>query len=441
MDKKVESIYTSVFPNGVSIIYEKSVNKAPISSIQVYCKTGSADEPNNLRGVAHTIEHMCFKGTKTHPNANSIFNVSIGSEFNAYTDKMLTCYYMQCINKNLDSCIQILSDIIFYSFFHKDHYAKERDVVKEENIKDSDELDIIISEETEALVFCDMPYQYPIDTLKYHESNTSLPLKSVVEYYKKHYIPENIVVSIHSSLSKNTVLSYLHKSYFASQPSTTLGKMRMVSKINEKQKKVPKVKKIPKAFKIIKKNSATTYISLGFRTCSYASQDKYSLELFKTILSGGMSSYLFTLLREKNGLTYSSYVDTNYFDSVGSFIIYAEVDKHKVIKNGDLGEVGRQGVLPLLIDTVSHFYKNGITKKQLEDAKSITEESMTREEQDMDVKPQHNALEYILSGRITPYSELFERKYKPITVNEVNRVIRAYFELDDVNICIVGGLS
>ena len=241
MDRKAPSIYTSKLSNGLSIIYEKSINKASISSIHVYCKTGSSTEPNNLRGVAHTIEHMCFKGTRNHPNASSIFNVSIGSEFNAYTDKMLTCYYMQCLNKNLDSCICILSDVIFHSFFHKDHYAKERDVVREENIKNSDDLDVIINEESEALVFQNTPYQYPVDTLRYHKSGTSLPLKSVFEYYKKHYIPENIIVSIHSSLSKNTVLSYLHKSYFASTKETKVSLKLPLCKFDEMRE--PKVRK------------------------------------------------------------------------------------------------------------------------------------------------------------------------------------------------------
>jgi predicted Zn-dependent peptidase len=420
------------FPNGFTIIYEKSKSKTLISSIQVYCKTGSANEPDHLRGVAHMIEHMCFKGTKNHPNANSIFNVSIGSDFNAYTDKMLTCYYMQCLNKNLNSCIGILSDIMLNSFFHKEHYAKEKSVVEEENIKNSDELDVIINEEMEAFIFKNTPYQYPIDTLKYHHSKSSLPLKSVVEYYKRHYVPENMVVSIYSCLSLQTILSYLKKTDF-----NTGNRISFLS-LNIGNLQFPRRPSLSlntgKRILVIKKNTATTYISLGFKTCEYTSPDKYSLEVFNTILSGGMNSYLFTLLREKNGLTYSSYVDTNYFDSVGSFAIYAEVDKHKVMKNGTLGK----GVLPLLVDTISHFHKNGITKKQLENAKKIIEESMIRDLQDMDTKPQYNAIEYILSGEIIPYDVLFERKYKNISVSTVNNVVRKYFVESNMKICIVG---
>jgi len=414
------------FPNGLKIIYEKSINKIPITVIQVYCKIGSIYEPNDLRGVSHMIEHMCFKGTKKHPTANSIFEVSIGSDFNAYTEKMITCYFMKCLDKNLHNCIQILSDIMFHSFFHTGDYENEKSVVKEENIKNADELDSIVNEEIEKLIFKNTPFQFPIDTLDYHKSNHSLPLKSVYEYYKKHYIPQNFIISIHSSIPFQSVVSILKNSFFFKEKNPPNYVFPSLSENS--------VQTVP-SIKLVLKESITTYISIGFLTCPYSSNDKYFLEIFETILSGGMNSYLFTILRDKNGLTYSSDVDTNFFNTIGSFSIYTEVDQNKVIHNGK-----KKGVLPIIIDTIRHFVKNGITKKQLDHAKNIIHENIIRSLEDTGTKAEHNALEFILRGGtfIIPYDSLFDTVYKNATIDNVNSVIRKYFTYSNMSVCLVG---
>jgi predicted Zn-dependent peptidase len=418
-----------IFPNGLNVLYEKSNNKIPISALQVYCKLGSVHEPDDLRGVSHAMEHMCFKGTPLHPTANSIFNVSIGSEFNAYTNKILTCYYMKCLDENIPQCIDILSDITFHSFFHKNDYEKEINVVKEENIKNADDLETIANEELETLMFKGTPFEYSIDTLDYHQSAQSLPLKKVVEYYKEHYIPVNIVVSIYSSVPFDTVRACLKKSFFYREKSPRDSRPLTYPRITPRPSTQTQYKLVNKP------ETITTYISLGFLTCSYSSDEQYYLDLFSTILAGNMDSYIFTLLRDKNGLTYTSDTDTNYFHSTGSFAVYAEEDQTKIIHNGS-----RKGVLPLLIDVFRHFRKNGITAKQLTNAKKIIHENRIRDLQDINTKAEHNAFECILQeGRESiPYDSLFDVKYKNITIENVNRVIHKYFTASNMSVCLVG---
>lgn len=426
------------FPNGLTLIYEKSKHKLPLSVIEVYCNIGSIDEPPDLKGVAHLIEHMVFKGTKSHPTASSIFEVSIGSDFNAYTDKTLTCYYMKCLDNNLGKCLNILSDMMFHSFFHKIDFKKERDVVKEENIKNADDLESILNEEIESLIFKNTEYDLPIDTLSYHGKN-ALPLKRVYDYYKTHYVPSNIVISIYSNVLYSTVMSYLQKSYFFSEPNSKQPNSKQPNGKQPNKKRffqsLLNVSAEKPSFKQIKKDSLTTYIAIGFKTCSYDNEDRYALEIFETVLSGGMNSYMFTLLRDKNGLTYTSGVDTNFYNTIGSFTLYAEVDKRKVMKNGE-----KKGVLPLMIQMIRYFVKHGITKKQLTDAKTILMEEHIRSLEDTETVAEHNGLEYLLKSNslIVPYDQVFRMKYKPITVEQINVVIRRYFTDKQMNICLVG---
>ena len=88
------TVRTFTFPNGVRLVHERSLSSKHTSNIQVFCDVGSIHEPENLRGAAHFIEHMCFKGTHSHMKAHNLlvqYN-KIGASFNAYTEKRYTTY-------------------------------------------------------------------------------------------------------------------------------------------------------------------------------------------------------------------------------------------------------------------------------------------------------------------------------------------------------------
>jgi predicted Zn-dependent peptidase len=133
---------TKTYQNGFRIVYEKPViPSSNIASIQLFCNIGSIHEPEESRGSAHFIEHMCFKGTKhlkTAKEVNLIFDKT-GSQSNAYTDRRYTCYYADTDKANARLCISTLADMLLNSVFDKTEYMKERNVVREEMVKDADE--------------------------------------------------------------------------------------------------------------------------------------------------------------------------------------------------------------------------------------------------------------------------------------------------------------
>ena len=137
---------TKTYKNGFRIVYEKtSVPSSNITSLQVFCNIGSIHEPDESRGSAHFIEHMCFKGTKNFKNAkevNQLFDET-GSQSNAYTDRRYTCYYADTDKANARRCISVFADMLLNSVFDKTEYMKERDVVREEMVKDADDYELI----------------------------------------------------------------------------------------------------------------------------------------------------------------------------------------------------------------------------------------------------------------------------------------------------------
>ena len=137
-----------------------------------------------------------------------------------------------------------------------------------------------------------------------------------------------------------------------------------------------------------------------------------------------MSSRLFSLLREENGLTYTSSVYTNYHKVYGDITIYAETEKSKVLQNGR-----KLGVLPLIISELKHLLKNGITKKEIEMAKQYKKGALKIASEDIDNLTGHNGENYLIhpTEEVVPFKYLYEKHYKNITVSDINKMIQKYF--------------
>jgi predicted Zn-dependent peptidase len=185
-------------------------------------------------------------------------------------------------------------------------------------------------------------------------------------------------------------------------------------------------------YNIQKQNEITTgHIAIGFRT-NYC--DKYALGLLKVILSGPMSSRLFMLLREENGLTYTSYASEDYHDLLGEFVFYAETDSTKIMRNGS-----KMGVLPLIIKLINELIKHGITGDELKLAKKYLKGDMELDLEDNANLALYNGEKLLVypSEKIVPYSKIYDTFYKNITKKDIETVIKKYFKKTNMNVCIV----
>jgi len=207
------------FDNGFRIVHENPQSNLPITSIQLFCDYGSVYEKDGLRGAAHFIEHMCFKGTQKIPNGKEIFIEynKIGAYFNANTEKRYTRYIITCEDDYFNNCIFILSDMLMNSTFNKKEFEKERKVVVEENIRNEDDASDIISDNINKMLYNGSSYADAIDTLSFHNSKT-LKYEDVVEAYKMFYLPNRMVLSIVSNISFNKINEALKRTYFYKAP-------------------------------------------------------------------------------------------------------------------------------------------------------------------------------------------------------------------------------
>ena len=140
--RSVESIK---LPNGLTIIYENPETNIDITSIYCFCKLGSINEDDSTRGASHFIEHMCFQGTKKFKKPEQISHIydKYGAYFNAFTENEQTCYTIKCPDEYLYPCIDVLSELMFYSTFSKNEYKKELQVVIQESVNSSENYESI----------------------------------------------------------------------------------------------------------------------------------------------------------------------------------------------------------------------------------------------------------------------------------------------------------
>ncbi len=419
---------TYIFPNKFKMIYEPVGHSIPLTSIFIYIKFGSIHETKpEYKGIAHFIEHMCFKGTKSLNPIEIVHTYDeIGAFLNAETSKQYTCYKIRCGNEHVAHSIQVLSDIIMNSVFKSHEMDLERHVVFEEVLRSDHDPYTQIDDTIYKNLYAGSPYSDPIDTISYHKNPHSLKTSDVLEMYHRFYQPQNMGISIVSNLSFESVKKMIRSSAFMK---------KLVDNHVSYVTLVPSIITPTRYILNHKKGVQATNISVSFRTCPYGHKDMYALFLLKNIIGGYMSSRHFMTLREKWGLTYTSKCNIAHHSSSGHFEFYTMSAPNNVISRNK-----NPGVLSLIFDIIDDLIVKGITEKELHTAKGNFKGKFILGLEESQIKCIHNGIEFILYDKpeIIPYEKMFEKLYEPVTKKEINELVRRYFRPDNMLVCLVG---
>jgi predicted Zn-dependent peptidase len=425
------TIKTHIFPNGFRLVYEKSKNVLPISSVNIFCDVGSVHESSHLRGASHLIEHMCFKGTRQLKNSKDIFVQydKIGAYFNAYTSKRYTCYVVKCDSCYIENSIEIISDMLLNSTFIKKEFFKEHNVVIEENIKNQNDPVDSIFMESEKLLYNGSSLMYPIDDLSYHtnKKETILSYEDVIQFYHQYYVPENMLISVVSELSFETIIAIINKTFFVKN------KMRIQDELKRVVYDLIPQKNIVYSLKK-KKGVENILITIAFRTCSINHPDKYKLIFLKNCISQLMSGRFFLILREKYGLIYSCKIEIDNYDETGGMTIFTQTDSKKIL--------GTHGLIPMFVYLLNDLIKNGITEEELHITKGYMRGNMIIDMENINDISNYNGSEILLAKKdkntVVPMDKIYDKYYKNISRDDIHQVIRTFFTRERMNVCLLG---
>jgi predicted Zn-dependent peptidase len=433
----MSNIKHTILENGLKVIYEKPESLIPISSVQVFCNIGNIHVPPELNGIVHFIEHMCFKGTMEHPDFNKIIlkYKQFGAEWNGYTTSRSTCYVMKCQDLTLEKCVKYMSEGIMDSKFDEKKFRNEEKVVIEENVKNSDNPSYISDKISTEMLYENTAFESIADDISYHKKLFDYHV--VLDFYKRTYIPSNMIVSVTSNIPFPKILAMIKK--------TLLNRH-----INKKEKQILSLHSqmlpyllTPPAihgvkYKIFKMNKLNTiYLNIGFQTCNqYNMKDKYILNLLSNILCNSTASRLAIILRQKYGLVYGISSNTNYTEGGGDFTITSQFNSYSLIHKG------KPSVLPIIIKELNHILESGVTQSEINLSKHNIRGHLLLELENIDTQTSYNGLMYLLFDqprKIVSYSKIYQTYYEDITKAQVNACIRKYFSLRRMCVAIVGG--
>lgn len=430
-------IENHTFDNGLRLIYQKNPTTIPLTSMQIFCNVGSAFEVDKHRGMAHMVEHMVFKGTskKLPKEIFELFD-RIGAEFNAYTSKRLTCYTIKCDSAYIKKCIPVMGDMLFKSTFPKKEYMKEKEVVREENVKDKNDESRVNYQHFCEIAYDGSSFVHPVDTLEYHDSKNEWTLEKVVEWYKHYYQPQHMVVSIVSSLSCSMILRLLKKSDFVKATQ------KIVPEVKGLRFPMGNLKESCKQYVVCNKKEgmSNTHLIVGFPSYSCHDADRFKMILLQQLLNG-MSGRLFMLLREETPLTYRCYTETENEEFGGYFACVVECSNDNLFsyKDPDNKKRIKKGVMPVLVGMLRKLCQNGVSAKELEFAKTQIRNSNMMQYEDIDHFCDHNGRFALIfnNKEFVSFDQVYDAYFKDISVKQMNACIREVFLPDKMIVTLL----
>ena len=299
--------------NGLRVVFSP-VPHARSVSVSVYLTTGARNEQPHEAGIAHFVEHLCFKGTQRRPRPQDVaIEVdALGGGANAATDREFTVYYARVTPEHVERAVDLLADMVRNSLFRTEEIERERGVILEELAAVEDAPDEHVGIVLDGLLWPEQAHGRDVGGTA--ETVRAIAPERLIEFYRQQYVADAAVVSIAGALDEDAVMPLVRAAFGDWEPGAAVGWARSQDE--------PRGARV----RTIAKQTEQAHVAFGFRALSAVDEDRYALELLSTVLGEGMSSRLFTRLREELGLCYDIHSFAGHLRDAGSFGVYTGVD-------------------------------------------------------------------------------------------------------------------
>tara|TARA_B100000686_G_C16751634_1_gene952877 strand:- start:436 stop:1689 length:1254 start_codon:yes stop_codon:yes gene_type:complete len=355
-------------------------------SMGIWNFVGGRNETESINGVAHLLEHMAFKGTKTRSAleiAETIENV--GGDINAYTSKEITAYYVKLIAEDLLLGVSILTDILQNSTFAKEELDRERGVILQEIGMYLDSPDEMIFDYWQEKAFPNQPIGRSI--LGKEEIIKNISREEVKNFMSSHYNPNKMIISAAGKINHDDFVESIKKSCTNLPQGDKDNRDKATYKAGEYREK---------------KQLEQIHLLLGFEGIDYHHKDYYSLLIYSSLLGGGMSSRLFQEIREKRGLVYGISSFSSSYSDTGIFGIYSGT-----------GDSHIQELIPVLCEQLNQT-PNSIEEKEINRGKAQLKASLMIGRESAFRRCESAARQLLVFNRVIEPSEIINK------INEVN---------------------
>ncbi len=306
-----------ILANGLRLVTVPMVDN-PSVTVLVMVETGSKYETKDINGLSHFLEHMVFKGTPKRPNAGAISKEldSIGAHYNAFTGQEYTGYYAKSDARHLDIVIDVVSDMYLNPLFESSEIEKEKGVIIEELRMYNDLPQQHVHEILAELMFEGQPAGWPV--IGTEETIKSFTKEHFVAYRKDHYVSQATTVVVSGKINEAEVIEKIEKAFGAMSSSPMKNKLA-----------VTEAQTTP-SIRTLFKDTDQTHLVIALRTFDIFDKRIPTMRVLSAILGGGMSSRLFSKMRDQLGICYYVRASHNPSTDHGDFTISAGVDNSRV---------------------------------------------------------------------------------------------------------------
>ncbi|MDE1975035.1 MAG: insulinase family protein [Patescibacteria group bacterium] len=386
----------------------------PSVTVLVMVEAGSKYETKAESGMSHFLEHMVFKGTPKRPKASDISREldSIGAQYNAFTAQEFTGYYAKADARHLDIILDVISDLYQNPLFDEKEMEKEKGVIVEEIKMYRDLPQKHVQDVLMELVYGDQPSGWNIAGTE--ENVRSFSRAALSDYRSRHYVAPATVVFVAGSFDEQAIAVKVRAAFNGLDDGSKAGK----PSVSEAQDRP--------AIRIEAKETDQTHLVFGFRSFPIKDPRMPAMQVLSGVLGAGMSSRLFSKMRDELGICYYIRAANDPFTDHGLFTISAGVD------NARVGEAIRE-----ILQECIRLKTELVPEAELRKVKDYLAGTTMLELETSEARAEFAGYQEILKGSIEMPDAVIS-KIKTVTAAEVTALAKDLFKEERLNLAMVG---
>jgi len=400
----------TVLDNGMRVLVEK-VPRSRSISVGLWVSAGSRDDIASQSGIAHFVEHMVFKGTKTRTSSQISNQIdSIGGQINGGTGKEYTFYYAQAPLAGLSEVLEIISDMVQHPRLSEHDLELERGVVLEELCARTQDPQ---QQAHDMFIAGLWQHDHPLNRCILGRSDTveEICCAHLASFHSRFYRPKNMSLVVCGGACNEEVVSLASVLFTQTDPG-----------LNSACHVPPQ---LISGHTYYSKEISQSHIYIGFPAPEASSDDRFCAELVNIMLGGGTSSRLFKHVREDLGLAYSVSSSLVSYSDSGVWVTYAGIAPQNAKRT-----------LSVLIEEMEALHR-GVSEDELSLARAKLRGNFI-----LDLELNINRMARLGSSAVLANDILSPdqviAKIDSVTLDDIHRIISCYLDVSLANVVVVG---
>ncbi len=406
--------------------------RIPMSGVEsvtvlVLANTGSRYEVPQQYGIAHFFEHMVFKGSQNYPTAQALAATidGVGADFNAFTSKEYTGYYVKAASRHVELALDVVSDMLLTPKLRQEDIDREKGVIIEEIHMYEDTPAQHVGNLFDRMAFAGSGLGH--DIIGSEQTVSSLTSADFQGFLRKWYGLPNLLLVIAGDeeiVGSDEILKQAEQAFSKQDLQTA-------ERGAEKVKVIKDLTADPYAdnfFHLENKKTEQAHFILGWPGLDRFSKDRYALSLLNIVLGASMSSRLFTEVREKRGLAYYVRSEVDSYHDTGLFGAAVGADPKRVEEALEV--------------TIQEFTKlaageEPLTAGELSRAKEYAAGKMALSYENPLMLAQYYGMKQLLMGEIETMDEVLE-KLRAVSLDDIEQVVKKIIQPGQLRLSLIG---